>query len=391
MRNPFKRDERRSLPPPDNEYPSLGGAYTYGEQAVSPAGALAIADAYACIRALCDAAASLPLHTYRRTPQGRVPVGGRGADLLRRPAPAVTTANLVADLMLHLQLFGNAYVLKLRGGGDIEQLALAHPDRVRVRVEGGRRTYEINWNNRYQTATTADVVHVRGMSLDGLTGLSPIKQARVALGLSRDLTQHASRFFAGGAMPAGWLKTMDFSGEAVERLRESIRNRRAAHEGIGVIPDGVDWVPVGMPLDDAEFLEQRKLSTVEICRIFRVPPWVVGADSGGSLTYSNTEQQSLHFATYSLRPWLVVIESALSADPDLFPGDAYCAFNLDALLRSDAKTRAEVYHLMLDPVQGWATRAEVRELEDLPPETSSAANGNATPTDVEAMIANARN
>lgn len=109
-------------------------------------------------------------------------------------------------------------------------------------------------------------------------------------------------------MPAGWMKTMDFSSDTVDRLREQIRARRQAQEGIGVIPEGVEWVPVGMPLDDAEFLQQRKLSTQEICRIFRVPPWVVGADSGGSLTYSNTEQQSLHFATYSLRPWLVVIE-----------------------------------------------------------------------------------
>jgi len=134
---------------------------------------------------------------------------------------------------------------------------------------------------------------------------------------------------------------MDFSSDTVDRLREQIRARRQAQEGIGVIPEGVEWVPVGMPLDDAEFLQQRKLSTQEICRIFRVPPWVVGADSGGSLTYSNTEQQSLHFATYSLRPWLVVIEQALSADTVLFPGNAYRQFNLDALLRSDAKTRAD--------------------------------------------------
>ena len=270
--------------------------------------------------------------------------------------------------MLHLQLYGNAFVAKLRSEGEIEQLSLVHPEQVSVKLEGGARRYDITWDGRRQTVGPADLVHARGMSLDGLTGLSPIKQARVALGLSRDLTHHASEFFSGGALPAGWLKTIDFSDDNVSRLREQVRNRRLAQEGIGIISEGVDWVPVGMPLDDAEFLEQRKLSTLEICRIFRVPPWIVGADTAGSLTYSNTEQQSLHFATYSLRPWLVVIEEALSADNDLFPGSAYCQFSIDALLRSDAKSRAEVHRLALDPVQGWATRAEIRALEDLPPE-----------------------
>src|SRR5215207_11638152 len=384
MRNPFKRSEERSLPLAENQYPQISSSAPIGST-VTASGALQVADAYSCIRALVDAASSLPLKTYRRTPQGRIPVEGRGAELLRRPAPAVTTPNFVADIVLHLQLYGNAYVLKLRSGGDIEQLALAHPETVRVRLEGGARRYELTWNNRSQSATPADLIHVRGMSMDGITGLSPIKQARVALGLSKDLTDHASKFFAGGAMPAGWMKVLDFTDDNVDRLRESIRARRQAQEGIGVIPEGVEWVPVGMPLDDAEFLSQRKLWTQEICRIFRVPPWVVGADTGGSLTYSNTEQQSLHFATYSLRPWLVVIEQALSADTDLFPGNAYCQFNLDALLRSDAKTRAEVHHLALDPVQGWLTRTEVRELEDLPPEDA------ATAPSVEQMIATASN
>jgi len=361
-----RKAETRSLPLPENQYPSL--AYSYTANTVTPTGALAIADAYACIRALVDAAASLPIHAYRRTPQGRVPVGGRGAELLERPAPAVTTPNFVADTMLHLQLYGNAYVLKLRSGGEIEQLALAHPEQVAPRLEGGQRVYDLTWNNSRQVVTTADLIHIRGMSMDGITGLSPIKQARVALGLSKDLTDHASKFFAGGAMPAGWMKVMDFSDDSVDRLRESIRARRQAQEGIGVIPDGVEWVPVGMPLDDAEFLSQRKLSTQEIARIFRVPPWIVGADSGSSQTYSNVEQQGLHFVTFALRPWLVLIEEALSADTDLFPGSSYVQFNIDALLRADANTRSEVYARALDPVSGWLTREEVRELEDLSPE-----------------------
>jgi len=98
-----------------------------------------------------------------------------------------------------------------------------------------------------------------------------------------------------------------------------------------------------------------------------VPPWMVGADAGSSMTYSNVESQALAFVTYSLRPWLVAIEQALSADEDLFPGTLYCEFVLDALLRADSSTRAAVYTAALDPVTGWMDRDEVRGLENLEP------------------------
>ena len=150
-------------------------------------------------------------------------------------------------------------------------------------------------------------------------------------------------------------------GEAWNAQHAGVRN---AHR-IAVVTGAVEFLPVTMPMDDVEFLAQRKLSAVEIARIFRVPPWIIGADSGESMTYSNVEQQSLHFVTYSLRPSLVAIEQALSGDPDLFAARGYCEFLLDALLRADSKTRAEVYALALDPIAGWMSRDEVRRLENL--------------------------
>ena len=90
------------------------------------------------------------------------------------------------------------------------------------------------------------------------------------------------------------------------------------------------------------------------------------------MTYANVEQQSLAFVTYALRPWLVLIEQALSEDADLCPGPLYTEFLLDALLRADSKTRADVYALALDADRGWMTRAEVRRLENLDPEPATA-------------------
>jgi HK97 family phage portal protein len=213
---------------------------------------------------------------------------------------------------------------------------------------------------------------VKALSTDGLVGLSPVRQCRVALGLSSTLAEHAARFFENDARPSGIVRLGQSGAEAnqasLKNLRESWDSKHRgvsnAHR-VAIVSGEVDFVPVAMPLEDAQFLGQRELSAQEVCRIFRVPPWIVGARDGGSLTYSNVEQQSLHFVTYSLRPWLVLIEQALSADRDLFTGPAYCQFLMDALLRGDSATRADVYTKAL--AGGWMTVNEVRRLEDMEP------------------------
>ena len=97
---------------------------------------------------------------------------------------------------------------------------------------------------------------------------------------------------------------------------------------------------------------------------------MLGAPTPDSLTYSNTESQALAFVTWGLRPPLVLLEQAISEDADLCPGALYVEFLLDALLRGESKTRADVYSLALDPVTGWMNRDEVRRLENLDPEPS---------------------
>lgn len=341
---------------------------------VTPESALATADAYACVRALSDAAASLPLMAYRRTPAGRERFDGPVADLLDRPAPAVTQANLVAQIVAHLNLYGNAYIGKFRNGAErVEQLACLHPARVTPELRGGLPLYTVTGpKGERSTHGAADVVHVRGLSVDGLVGLSPVRQCRQALGLSSTLTEHAARFFQNDARPSGILKVEH--GDAGDVMQDLKARWEQGHAGmpnahrVAILAGEVEFLPISMPADDAQFLEQRKLSATEIARIFRVPPWMIGADAGSSMTYSNVESQALAFVTYSLRPWLVLIEQALTADPDLFPPGTYAEFLLDALLRADSATRSEVYARALDPITGWLTRAEVRRLENLPAE-----------------------
>jgi HK97 family phage portal protein len=314
----------------------------------------------------------VPLIPYRRTSDGRQRATGALADLLRSPAPATTQASLIAQVMTHLQLYGNAWVGKFRAvDGSIEQLACLHPERVTVELRGGRPIYTVtDAQGRRSEHGVDDVLHVRApLSIDGLVGLSPIRQCRVALGLAWNLAEHAATFFENGGRPSGILKGPAGSQEQIERISQKWNERHAgtrnAHR-IAVISGDLEFVQLTGPLDDMQFVENRRLSTAEIARLFRIPPWMLGASSGDSLTYSNTEQQGLAFVTYSLRPWLVCIEQAITADADLCRGpNVYVEFLLDALLRADSKTRAEVYAMALDPERGWMNTAEVRRLENL--------------------------
>lgn len=161
---------------------------------VTPSNALAVADVFACVRVLSDAAASVPLICYRKTADGRTRADGRLSDLLRRPAPATTQANLIGQVMTHLLLWGNCYAGKFRDAdGRVEQLALLHPDRVSPELRAGQPVYTVNDIRGRQTEHgTADIIHIRALSTDGLVGLSPVRQCRVALGLSQSLAEHAA-------------------------------------------------------------------------------------------------------------------------------------------------------------------------------------------------------
>ena len=225
-RDAQERAEERTLTaqdlPPVMLKPVPGGA------SVTPGNALAIADAYTCVRALADAAASLPLHVYRRTRDGRERVEGRTAELLRRPAPATTQANLVGQLVAQLNLHGNAYLGKFRNSERvIDQLALLDPQRVTPELKAGRPVYTVTGPKGERSVHGPDdIVHVRALSTDGLVGLSPVTQCRVALGLSSSPQQSAKTYTENGSKPSGILTSPHGGSQALEQV--SKRRRTAA-------------------------------------------------------------------------------------------------------------------------------------------------------------------
>ena len=343
----------------------------------SPNDGLQIADVWACVRTLAGSAASLPLVPYRRTSSGRQRLSsGKLWDLLQSPSPATTQANLVGQAMLHLLLHGNAFVGKFRGEtGAIEQVSPLDPTAVTVELVAGSPRYTVTdpKTGRESYHGTDDILHVRALSTDGLVGLSPLKACRLAVDYSRGMSESAAALTANGFLPTGIL-TVPATGnqDALTHLAEQISSRHggaANQHKVAVLSGDVKFTAMSLAADDLQFAQQRELSTREICRIFGVPPWMIGAPTGDSLTYSNAEQQQLLFVTHSLRPWLVLVEQAMSGDPDLSSQNQYVEFLLDGLLRGDSMTRAQVYEKALNPVTGWLRRDEVRRLENLEPET----------------------
>ena len=326
-------------------------------------------------------ARSLPLHVYRKTAEGRERVtSGKLVDLLDRPGPATSQADLISSLMAHLAIWGSGYLAKYREAGEVAQLGLLHPERIRPELERGQIRYRYSPGaGPQQMLTLADVVPVRGLSIDGLSGLSAVGQAANVLGLSDELVKHALGYFKVGDeiggihRPAGLLKVPpDTSEPGRQRAIESLRNESRPH-GVLVIEGEASYEAIANKLDDSQFVEQRRLAAQEIARVFRIPPHMLGAPTGDSLTYSTVEQESIDFVRYSLTPWLRRIELAISNDADLAFQRQFVRFEVGGLLRADAKTRAEIYEKALDPLTGWMTRDEIRRLEDLEPEQQAGA------------------
>jgi HK97 family phage portal protein len=339
----------------------------------SPNDSLGVADVWACVRVLAGAAASLPLIPYRRQGEGRVRLdSGRLFDLLQRPSPATTQANLVGQAMSHLLLHGNCFVGKFRGDdGRLEQLSCLDPPQVEVELVAGSPRYKVTdpKTGRETYHGTDDILHVRALSTDGLVGLSPLKNCRLAVDYAKGMSESAAALTENGFLPAGIVTVPGgLSKQSIKKLSDGLAGKHGGARNmhrVAILSGNVNFTSMSLPADDLQFVQQRELSTREITRIFGVPVWMVNGSSGDSLTYSNAESQRLMFAIHSLRQWLVPIEQAITNDRDLCSQNVYVEFLIDALLRADSKTRAEIYALALDPVKGWMTRDEVRQRENL--------------------------
>lgn len=341
---------------------------------VSADSAMRLAAVYACVRILSETMASLPLVLYRQRKDGgkdRVTDHWLYQVLAKRPNRYQNPFEWREMLQGHLALRGNAFCQIITDAhGEITQLVPLHPDRVRMELlDSGEYRYRVrNQGGQEMLLPRGQVWHLRGLSSDGLFGLSPIELARESLGMALAAQDYGARFFNNDAKPTGgWI---EFPGtfkdqEAKRVFRESYQAAQSgANRGkVLVLENGMKFHEVGVTNKDAQFLELRKFQITDIARLFRVPPHMI-ADLDRA-TFSNIEQQSLEFVMHTMTPWAERWEASIEADLMLDGDELEVEFDFANLMRGDAASRSAYYQSGIQ--NGWLTRNEARVAENLNP------------------------
>ncbi len=380
MHNPFARFFRARDKPSKQASPqdavSAAPGFYYGTslagKSVTPTSAIQVSAVYACVRVIAETVASLPLHVYETTDTGSRKANEHPLYRLLHDEPNTEMTSFVwrETMLSHLLLYGNSYCQIIRSGrSKIVGLYPLLPDRMTVdRDSKGKLTYTYTTSDgKIAYLAPEDVLHIPGLGFDGVMGYSPIALEKAAIGLGIAAEEYGSKFFANGARPSGIL-THPNTVKDPAALRASWN---AAYGGSGnasrvaVLEEGMTFTPLSIPNNEAQFLETRKFQVTEICRIFRVPPHMIGDLERA--TFSNIESQNISFAVHTIRPWLVRIEQAVNRAliPENEKGRFYAQFNIDGLMRGDYKSRMEGYAIARQ--NGWMSTNDIRALENLNP------------------------
>ena len=361
-----------------SNYSFFFGGTTSGKP-VNEHTAMQMTAVYSCVRILAEAVAGLPLHLYKYTSSG-----GKEKALNHplyfllhdEPNPEMSSFIFRETLMTHLLLWGNAYSQIIRNGkGEVIALYPLMPNKMVVDRDRNGRLFYLYQQSSEDAPTLgkdsqvylypSDVLHIPGLGFDGLVGYSPIAMAKNAVGLAMATEEYGAKFFANGAAPGGVLEhpgTIKDPQKVKESWNKAYQGSANSHR-VAVLEEGMKYQPIGISPEQAQFLETRKFQINEIARIFRVPPHMVGDLEKSS--FSNIEQQSLEFVKYTLDPWVIRWEQAISRSL-LRPDEKkmyFSKFNVDGLLRGDYVSRMNGYATARQ--NGWMSANDIRELENL--------------------------
>ena len=351
------------------------GTSTVARKTVTVDSAMQLSTVWACIRLISETVATLPLVLYETSDDGQRTVANQDplhALLLRAPNFDNTAVEFWEGVAISLCLFGNAYARKEMMGTRLISLTPLSADKMTVsRNTQGALVYRYSGKEAKGEYREEQIFHVRGFGGAGDTGLSPIAFARQTIGTAIATDEFATSMFAGGARPSGIL-TSDgiLKPEQRQQLRENIVLPFVGSEttgGLMVLEAGLKYQPVTMTPEDSQFLQTRAFQVEEICRWFRVPPFMVGHTEKSTSWGSGLEQQLIAFLTFSLGPYLRRIEQAVirSLVPVAQRAVLKPEFKVEGLLRTDSAARSAFYAVMVQ--NGIMTRNEVRRLENLPP------------------------
>lgn len=334
--------------------------------------AMQLSSVWACVRLLSESISTLPLKVYERQPDGSRKLAQNNAAyqvLCRRPNPEMTPSRFMLMVVASVCLRGNAFVEKLFIGKKLVSLVPLLPQNMVVkRLDTGQLQYTYTENGVKRVIPTDRMMHIRGFGLDGVCGMMPTMAGVDVFGAAMSVDEAAAKIFENGLQSTGFLSSENaLTKEQRDRLRKNLQSFIGSKNAgkLMVLENKLTYQNVTMNPEAAQLLESRSFSIEEICRWFRVPPYMVGHTTKQSSWASSLEGMNLLFLTHTLRPLLVNIEQEiarclLNGDDDLF-----AEFSVEGLLRADSAGRAAYYTSALQ--NGWMSRNDVRRLENMAP------------------------
>jgi len=322
---------------------------------------------WSAVRIVSETLAMLPVNVFQKNESGRnIAVDHPLQYLLHdKPHPEINSFIWREVTQAHVELWGNSYSKIIRdNNGVVRELQLIpHPLLVDPFIYEGEVFYNIRGEKL--PLPSRDILHFKGLSFDGLKGKGVMTVARETISNALAMQEYANTVFTKGSAKRIALKTPNrVSDETYNRLKKQFSDRYAGYNkinDIAILEGGLDFTAIGIDPVDAQFIEQRKFSVIEIARFFRIPPHKM--QSMESSTNNNIEHQAIEFVTDTMMPRVARFEAELNTK--LFkPGDKmYVKFNLNAIMRGDMAARGEWYTKMVN--FGIMSPNEVRELEEL--------------------------
>lgn len=350
---------------------------------VTPQSALRHSVVFACNRVLSESISSLPLVLYKEDDKGNRFKAKEHSlyNLLNsNPNNEVTTMQWRETMITNINLRGNHFSQIIRNQrGDI--VSIWGLDTTRIEAKRLQSTGEIVYIYNYDMNINAqnpkkavfkfdEILHIAGLSLDGICGISPITYERESIGLSIAMEEFGAKFFGNGASPSGIFSIDgELSEPAFNRMKDDFDKSYSGMKNANkpmILEGGAKFSPITMTNTDSQFLEARKYQKEDISSIFRVPLHMINDLTKAN--YNSIEQLSLGFVIYSLTPTLVRIEQCMQRDlltESERKQGYYIKHNLSALLRGDLKTRFESYSVGLK--DGVYTIDDILKLEDMNP------------------------
>lgn len=335
--------------------------------------ALGIDAVFACVNLYARTLASMPLLLYEKTPDGkRRAVNHPLYRLLHNePNPNMTSHNFRKIMEASLKLWGNAYAwIEFDNSWRVKYLWPLLPGNVfpQRSLQTGELFYDaVLYNGESRRFRAYEMVHIPGLGFDGISGRSPVRQFAETMGFNLDIKSYGRKFFKNGARPSGVLQHPgSLSEEAQKRLENKFDKRYSGIENTGktiLLEEGMTYHQIGVPPEEAQFIESRKYSVEEIARIYGVPPHMIGDLEHA--TFSNIESQDINFAKHSIVPECVNWEQELMRK--LLNDDEQAhyeiEFNMEGLVRGDMESRYRAY--AIGRQWGFLTADDIRAKENM--------------------------